>query len=269
MITSSQNPEIKFLSALAKRKYREKNRVYVIEGLRIIEDALLFGGEFVKFFYSSAMRENLRSFELLKMLREAGVPEILVEEKLFNQIARTKTPQGFLAILRQPDFTLEDLLTHKSLYRHIILINEVQDPGNLGTILRTVAAAGWLGALLTTGTVDLYNPKSLQATMGAIHRLPICKLENWADVLTKLRTTGYQIIATDVSAKELYYQVDFKIPSVVVVGNEGHGIDDHLLNQVDRLVKIPLAPDAESLNVGIATGIVVYEGVRQNLLAGI
>lgn len=269
MITSSQNPEIKFLSALTKRKYREKHRVFVIEGIRIIEDAFSSGGEFVQVFYSSALSKNPRGVQLLKRLERAGVSKILVEERLFNQITETKTPQGLLAILRQPDVTFNDLLIRESLYRHIIFIDGVQDPGNLGTILRTVAGAGWSGALLTKGTVDLYNPKCLQATMGAIHKLPICKIDDLANIFLELRLAGYQIIATDVRAEELYYQVDFKVPSVVIVGNEGHGINDHLLSQVDRLVKIPLAVDAESLNVSIATGIVVYEGVRQNLLAGI
>ncbi len=266
MITSNQNPEIKLVRSLEKRKYREQEKLFVIEGIRIIEDALADRAEFFKVFYSPALQENARGIQLLQRLQQKGIPEILITERLFKEIAGTETPQGILAIVRQPECSLTDLFVQKRLYKHIIMINGVQDPGNLGTILRTAAAAGWAGAILTKGTVDLYNPKSLRATMGAVLKFPIYKADNYNSLWDQLKVAGYQIVATGLQANKWYYDVNFTKPTVLVVGNEGHGVEEEILEKADCLIKIPMAPDAESLNVAIAAGVLIFEGVRQNLL---
>lgn len=270
MITSSKNPDVKFLRSLEKKKYREREKVFVIEGIRIIEDALADGAKFIKVFHAPMLELNSRGLELLEDLRSQGVEEIMLSDQLFNQIAGTETPQGLLAILEQPQYRLDDLMERESLYPHLIMINGVQDPGNLGTILRTTAGAGWAGAMITKGTVDLYNPKSLRATMGAVHKLPIYRIEEDLDSLwNRLKERGYQVVATSLEGEVWHFQVDFRQPTVLIVGNEGNGVEPDLLDAADQLVKIPMAPSAESLNVAIATGVLIFEGVRQNLLAGI
>ncbi|AZR73670.1 23S rRNA (guanosine(2251)-2'-O)-methyltransferase RlmB [Anoxybacter fermentans] len=266
MITSIKNSEVKFLRSLKKKKYREREKMFFIEGVRIIEDALADGAEFVRVFYSPMLETNSRGMELLFKLREAGVDEILLDDRLFKEVADTETPQGILAILKQPEFELEDLIAKKRLYPHILMLNGIQDPGNLGTIIRTAAGAGWSGVILTKGTVDLYNPKSLRATMGAIYKMPICKVEDLNFVWKKLRTHGYQIIVAALEGKTWHFEVDFSRPTLLVVGNEGNGVEPEVLKSADQLVKIPMAPDAESLNVAIAAGIIIFEGVRQNLI---
>ena len=268
MITSNKNPEIKFLKSLELKKYRERERVFVIEGVRIIEDALNDGAEFVKVFHAPMLLGNTRGMELLHILRSTGVEETLLEDRLFTEVSGTEAPQGLLAVLKQPDYALHDLFAQKSLYPHIILLNSLQDPGNLGTILRTAACAGWAGAVLTKGTVDLYNSKSLRATMGALHKLPICRIEETVELFALARTQGYRIVCADVSGAKWHFQTDFTRPVLLVVGNEGNGIEEDILQSADELVKIPMAPGAESLNVAIATGVLIFEGVRQNLIAG-
>lgn len=270
MITSNKNSDIKYLRSLEKKKYREREKVFVAEGIRIIEDALADGAKFIKVFYAPMLELNSRGLELLEDLRSQGVEEVLISNQLFNQVAGTETPQGLLAILEQPQYGLDDLLGQESMYPHLMMINGVQDPGNLGTILRTTAGAGWAGVMITKGTVDLYNPKSLRATMGAVHKLPIYRIEEDLDPLwDQLKERGYQVIATSLEGEVWHFQVDFRQPTVLIVGNEGNGVESELLEAADQLVKIPMAPHAESLNVAIATGVLVFEGVRQNLVAGI
>lgn len=267
VITSNKNPEIKFVRSLEMKKYREREKVFVIEGIRIIEDALADGAEFVQIYHSPILADNPRGRELLLQLRARDVKEVPVDEKTFLEIAETEAPQGLLAVVRQPEYELNNLLLRKSLYPHIIMLNSIQDPGNLGTILRTAAGAGWAGAILTPGTVDLYNPKSLRATMGAIFKLPICRMAADDTLWTTLRAAGYQVIAADISGEQWHFEVDLRRPTLVVVGNEGNGIEDHILDAVDEKVKIPMAPHAESLNVAIAAGVLIFEGVRQNLVS--
>ncbi len=267
-ITSSKNPEIKFLRSLEKKKYRDQERMFVIEGVRIIEDAIGDDAKFVKVFYSPMLEANPRGMKLLEQLEDLGVKIILLDDKLFSQVSGTETSQGILAILKQPEFVLKDILAHKSLYPHIIMLNGVQDPGNLGTILRTAAGAGWSGAVLTSGTADLYNPKSLRATMGAVHKFPILSVEDFESLFEELRSLDYQLVATALEGSKMHFEIDFTTPTVVVVGNEGNGVRPEVLKAMDKLVKIPMDPKAESLNVAIAAGIVIFEGVRQNLIAG-
>lgn len=269
MICSSRNPEVKFLRSLELKKYREQEKVFVLEGVRIIEDALQDGADFVQVFHSQMLEANPRGMELLHTLMSRGVSATLLEDRLFTEVAGTEAPQGLLAILRQPEYSVDDLFARKSLYPHIIMLNSIQDPGNLGTILRTAAGAGWAGAVLTKGTVDLYNPKSLRATMGALYKLPICRLEDTPDFIKTAREAGYQLVAADIAGQQWHFEVDFTRPIMLIVGNEGNGIDEEILALVDRLIKIPMAPGAESLNVAIAAGVLIFEGVRQNLIAGL
>ncbi|MCK4259230.1 MAG: RNA methyltransferase [Halanaerobiales bacterium] len=264
-IISNKNPEIKFLRSLEKKKYREQEKMFVIEGIRIIEDALKDGAKFVQIFYSPILKDNPRGMRLLAQLDELGIKISLLDERLFSEISDTETPQGIIAILKQPEFTLKDIFAHKSLYPHIIMINGVQDPGNLGTILRAASGAGWSGAILTKGTVDLYNPKSLRATMGAVYKFPILRAENIEFLCGDLHESGYQLIAAALEAERWHFEVDFTRPTVLVVGNEGNGINSEVINVMDQLVKIPMDPKAESLNVAVAAGVIIFEGVRQNL----
>ena len=266
MISSKQNGEIKLLRSLKQRKYRQREKLFVIEGIRIIEEAINDGADILKVYYSPLIGANPRAQRLLKELEKKKIVKFLIEEKLFYELAETEAPQGILAVVKEPDYDLNDLLKFKSLYPHIILINGVQDPGNLGNILRTAAAAGWAGAILSKGTVDLYNPKAIRSTMGAIHKIPILRKIELTDLLYELRQRNFQIIATGLAGELQHFEIDFSQPTVIIVGNEGNGVDPELLYSVDDVVKIPMDPQAESLNVAVAAGIVIFEGVRQNLL---
>lgn len=266
MISSKQNVDIKLLRSLKKRKYRQREKLFIIEGIRIIEEAFYDGADICKVYYSPIIESNSRAQRLLNELDKQRIVKLLIDEKLFYELAETEAPQGMLAIVKEPTYDLDDLFKAKSLYPHIMLINGVQDPGNLGNILRTAATAGWAGAILTKGTVDLYNPKTVRSTMGAIHKLPILRTLNLVDLFYKLRQHNFQIIATGLAGKLNHFKIDFSRPTVIIVGNEGNGVDLELLQSVDYVVKIPMDPQAESLNVAVAAGIVIFEGVRQNLL---
>lgn len=267
MITSNKNPEIKYVRSLEQKKYREREKVFILEGIRIVEDALADHAELIQIFHAPQLANNPRGMELLTQLRMRGIKEVPVDEKIFAEIAETEAPQGLLAVVRQPQYGVQDLFSRESLYPHIIMLNSIQDPGNLGTILRTAAGAGWAGAILTPGTVDLYNPKSLRATMGAIFKFPICRVAADEMLWVSLRDAGYQVMVADLSGDKWHFEVDFRRPTVVVVGNEGNGVEADIVQVADEKVKIPMAPNAESLNVAIAAGVLIFEGVRQNLVS--
>jgi TrmH family RNA methyltransferase len=234
-----------------KRNYRRKEGLFVVEGPHLVEEA----GERVKFFF---YYENL---PIVAQLEEQGSIGYKLSRKQFEEISQVETPQGILAVVRGLECSLTDLLKGKE--TRIVFCVGVQDPGNLGTIIRSADALGASGVILSKGTVDLYNPKVIRATQGSIFHLPIALAEDDLETIGKLKRENVKIIGTAASGPTNVFAADLSGPVAILVGNEGTGLPAEIMGRSDVLARVPIAGKAESLNVGIAAAILLYEIMRQ------
>lgn len=245
MIQSEQNQWLKRCKALQQKKYRQQYQQFVVEGLRFVQETIENNAAEVIFVDETKT-------ELLDQLSSVDTPIYIVKAGLLEKALHTVTPQGIAAIARQKQWNWE-AVAHMD---QIVIIDGVQDPGNLGTIMRTALASGTQAMICLKGTVDLYNDKTLRSTMGAIFRLPVYNIDAVEDMITDLHHWGFELIVSDIRAEQYYHQMQFAKKTALVVSNEANG--PQLIRQGDRMVKIPLYQEAESLNVAIATGILLY-----------
>lgn len=258
-IQSINNPKVKLWNKLLTKKGREKNNLYLAEGIKLIEEAIKTNQEIDSIIY---VKEKGLPEQILDLINENGsnIDLFATSNVIFNKLAETETPQGVIAVIKQNEWKSEQILaSNKSFF---LLIDQIQDPGNLGSIIRSADAAGVEAVILGKGTVDLYNSKVIRSTMGSIFHLPILSVE-LTDFIKELQTRGVNIIGTSPYAKEMYYDVDLQGKVAILVGNEANGLQDHRLTQVDKMAKIPIIGQAESLNVAMATTIMLFERVRQ------
>lgn len=229
-----------------------------VEGFRIIEEAVRSGLKFRAVFFSESAKA--RAERLLPQIG-AHVETVLVPDKLFSSVVPSETPQGVAALVYVRRFSLEDALDGTS-SGPLLVVAGLQDPGNLGTILRSAEAFGAKGVLLSEGTVSVYNSKVVRASAGSVFRLVVAKAELGV-ATTTMRARGVRLVATSSHKGTPLPEADFTRQVAIVVGNEGAGIDKKLLAQMDDLVMIPHSPRVESLNAGIAASIILYEAARQ------
>jgi TrmH family RNA methyltransferase len=263
-ISSFTNDRIKYLRSLYRTKYIRQESKFVLEGVRIVEEAIKEDVNIEQVFYSDYLMRNQRGEELLANLRETGAEILEVDDEIIQKVADTESPQGILAIVEQVDYNLTDILTGDN--KLILIVDQVQDPGNLGTIIRTADAAGVDGVITTKGTVSLYNQKTIRATMGSLFRMPVYWASDLKELKNILDDSGVKVVVGDINGDKYHFEVDCSSSTAIVVGNEGTGPRDELIEFADQLIKIPLVGDAESLNVAMAAGIMVYEAVRQRIV---
>jgi RNA methyltransferase, TrmH family len=229
-----------------------------IEGMRILEEAIRSGVKFrAVFFNSSALAKAER---LLPQLA-AYVETLLLPDKLFAAAVPSESPQGVAALARCPVFTAEEVLA-RSATGPILAIAGVQDPGNLGTILRSAEAFGAAGVLLGEGTVSAFNSKVIRASAGSVFRLPLAKAK-LAEVLPQMRSAGLRLVATSSHKATPVHDAKLTGPLAIFIGSEGAGLPRELLGQMDETLAIPHSPQVESLNAGVAASIVLYEAARR------
>lgn len=233
-----------------------------IEGLRIVDEAIRSGLRFRAVIFKESA-QNLAE----RLLPQIGshVETLLFPDKLFDGIVPSETPQGVAALVRLKEFSLTDVLERLQVGPVIVLVG-LQDPGNLGTILRSAEAFGSAGAVLGEGTVSPFNAKVIRASAGSIFRLPVIVAKMTVgieEISAKLRTQSVRLIATSSHKGTPLNQANLRAPSAIFVGSEGAGLPRTLMAQVDELVAIPHAPQVESLNAGVAASIVLYEAARQ------
>jgi TrmH family RNA methyltransferase len=229
-----------------------------IEGFRVIEEAIRSGLRFRALFVSES--GQARAARVLPQIG-SHVETVLIPDKLFTSAVPTDTPQGIAALVHLKTYSLDDLLESAS-SAPLLVVAGLQDPGNLGTILRSAEAFGAAGVILGEGTVNVYNSKVVRASAGSVFRLPVVKTELKA-VIPEMRKRSIRLIATSSHKGTLLPEADMKGPTAVFIGNEGAGIDKKLLSEMDELVMIPHSPRVESLNAGIAASIMLYEAARQ------
>lgn len=254
----SRHPALKEYILLASRKYRKQKGKYILEGYHLLNEALTAGIELEIVLYTAEFRNSTINRELLA---RAGKAELLeVPLKIFQAVAQTENPQGVGAIVALPREPAILFPVRPDFY---LLLDEIQDPGNLGTIIRSAAAAAVDGVFLLPGTVELYNPKVLRATMGGIFYLPVVQLHETDKCMEMLRQKQIQLVAADPRGGVPYYDVDFTKPSAVIIGNENRGIQKSLLEMADLRAYIPLKGSISSLNAAAAASVFIFEHGRQ------
>lgn len=257
-IEGRHNALVKELRAAFSRGDITSDGYCAIEGFRILEEAIRSGLRFRAVFFSESA--GPRADKLLSQLG-AQVETLLLPDKLFSSAIPSDAPQGVAALARWKEFSLEDVLA-KSPAGPILVIAGVQDPGNLGTILRSAEAFGAGGVLLGEGTVSPYNPKVVRASAGSVFRLPLARAK-LSEVVGGMKDQGLRLVGTASHKGTLLDQAKLSGPLAIFIGSEGAGLSRDLIQQMDEVLAIPQAVQVESLNVGVAASIVLYEVMRQ------
>lgn len=256
-ITSLQNPIIKEITALHQKKNRSESGLFLIEGIKGVQEALSCGLEVKNIFINRSSKINSLEFPEEKIY--------FVDEKILKKISTTETPPDIVAVAYQVKFSLKDLFKGNNAL--IIVLENIKDAGNLGTIIRTAKAANVSGIILTGECIDIYNPKVVRSSAANLWKIPVVYFEKISDLRQELEKYGYfQFLATKVGNDEkqsLYYEFDYKQPTVIFFGSEAEGLSDKLANQADRFIKIPMNEEVESLNLSISAGIIIYEAFKQ------
>ena len=255
MITSTSNPQIKRLLQLQKKaKVRDEENVYVVEGIRMFAEV---PKERVEKVYISETLFNRKKHDL--HLQE--FPVEILSDRVFEHISDTKTPQGILCVVKRKKYELNELLKVKK--PHFVVLDNLQDPGNMGTIVRTAEAAGVDAVFMSRDCVDIYNPKTIRSTMGSIYRIPFIYIEDIPKLLDIFRENGVKSYAAHLNGKNSYDKEDYSHGTAILIGNEGNGLRDEVTEKADILVKIPMQGKVESLNAAIAASVLMFEVFRQ------
>lgn len=266
VISSLQNQQIKNIKLLLRKpKARKAQEAFVIEGIKMFEEARLednlIKAYFSESFYNRKNEEDIYYFQAL--------PYEVIEDSVFNKLSETSTPQGVLAIAKKPKYELADFVRKESKlsqFSTLLLLENIQDPGNLGTVVRTAEAAGIVAIILSKDCVDILSPKVVRSTMGSIYRMPFVYVEDFQETLLELKKNNFSIYASHLDGKYYYDEISYDKRVALLIGNESRGITEESAKKADSLVKIPMEGKVESLNAGVAASIMMYEIFRRNRL---
>lgn len=280
MITSAANKGIKnVMLLLSKAKERRKQKAFVAEGIKMFLEAPVSGISQV--YLSEQLAEELEtgaSFDMgeekpsgkegaalsdkLYTVKQSGRALVeIVKTDIFNKMCDTKTPQGILCVVSMPEYHLDEMLeTDEGLF---LILEDIQDPGNLGTIVRSGEGAGLSGIIMSSHTVDIFNPKTIRATMGSIYRVPFIYTDDLADAVRTVKNAGIKTYAAHLAGKTAYDKENYRGASAFLIGNEGNGLSRETADLADLYVRIPMLGEVESLNAGVAAALFMYEAARQ------
>ena len=259
IITSKDNDFVKHIKKLKEKKYRDINKEYMIEGIKLIKEAIEEKAEIKQIIIcEDCDKADIIPKEL--MYEIAKYECVYVNKKIFNTLTDVVNPQGILAIIgrsnnkNQIDY-MQDI---------IVALDDIQDPGNLGTILRTVDSVGLTQILVSKGTADVFNPKVVRSTMGAIFRVKIIECEDLIQTLKEVKKHKFEVVVTSLQTTKSFYEVNYN-KKIIVIGNEANGVEKQIQEIAENKVIIPMLGKTEILNASVATGIMLYEYVRQKL----
>ena len=263
IITSTSNPRMKEIIQLRKKsRMRTKTGTFLVEGLRMIRE--IPAKRLVQLYVTEEFYKKHREEPIFEAER------MLVSPQVFEYISDTKTPQGLLAVVRQRVFTEEEILAacpghsgQKEKPAHILVLENIQDPGNLGTIFRTAEAAGATAILMSRDCADIYNPKTIRSTMGAIFRMPFAYTEDLPGAAGRLKRLGIRVYAAHLDGERTYDEEDYRQGTAFLIGNEGNGLSPEAAACADVLIRIPMEGQAESLNAAVASAVLMFEASRQ------
>ncbi|WP_333887919.1 TrmH family RNA methyltransferase [Clostridium sp.] len=257
IIKSKDNSRIKEAKRLKEKKYRILRKEFIVEGFRFIEEAI--NSEFcISEIFLSEYFIRREEKLLLEINNKVNCPVYFVSDELLRSISCTENPQGIIAVVKNKELSIKN---EEGFY---ILADKIQDPGNMGTIIRSAHASGALGVITTKGTVDVYNEKTLRATMGSVFYIPIIQDES-LEKMKYLKQIGFKLISSSLNSNINFYDMDLKEKIIIAVGNEGKGLSEDVRKISDIEVNIPMPGGAESLNAAVAASIMMFEVVRQNM----
>lgn len=259
IITSKDNEFVKNIKKLKEKKYRDENNQFIVEGIKLVAEAIEEQADIdCVVVCEDCINEGLIDKKLLYEI--AKFKCIYVTEKIFNTLTDVTSPQGILAVINRKDNNAN--IDYNQDF--IVVLDGIQDPGNLGTILRTVDAAGLNQIVLSKETADTFNPKVVRSTMGGIFRVNIIKPDNLVETLKNLKKRGFEVVVTSLDTDNSVYDINYN-KKVIVIGNEANGVSKKIQDLADEKVKIPMLGKTESLNAGVAAGIMIYEYVRDKV----
>lgn len=250
IITSKDNNKIKEIKKLKQKKYRTDK--FIVEGTKMVQEAINENAEIELIVIRSGYSFE---FDVTK------IDVIETSENVFNELTEVVSPQGILAVIKKK----ESIKSIDANDNYIIALDGIQDPGNLGTIIRTADAANLKQIIVSKDTVDSYSPKVIRSTMGAIYRVNVIEVDNLSQTLNNLKTDGFEIVTTQLDGEKSIYDINYN-KKIVVMGNEANGVSKQVQNISNHKVKIPMQGKAESLNASVATSIMIYEYVRQRIM---
>ena len=259
VISSKDNELIKHIKKLKDKKHRDESNEYIIEGVKLIEEAVKEKARIKKII---VCEDTTRTYEIPThiMYEIAKYECVYVTNKVFASITQVTNPQGIMAIIEKGDTNVQIDYTQDI----IVALDDVQDPGNLGTILRTVDSIGLNQIIVSKGTADAFNSKVVRSTMGAIFRVKIIEVENLPQAIKEMRKHHFKLMVTSLQTENSIYDIDFN-KKIIVIGNEANGVSKEIQDMADEKAKIPMLGRTESLNASVAAGVVMYEYVRQKL----
>ena len=258
MITSISNAQVKQVCAyVQKAKERRKDHIFVVEGPKMFEEAP--ADQIYKVYATQSFCDKHTTDGMGTKLKETGFE--VVSDEVLAKMSDTKTPQGVLCLVKWPEYSLDDLLLRKN--GVFVVLEDLQDPGNLGTIIRTGEGAGIAGVIMSGNTVDIFNPKTIRATMGSIYRVPFVYVQDMAEAIKRLKKADIAVYAAHLKGEQYYDVFDYTKGSAFLIGNEGNGLKEETALLADTYVKIPMAGQVESLNAAISTTLFMYEAARQ------
>ena len=259
VISSKDNDLIKHIKKLKDKKHRDESNEYIIEGVKLIEEAVKENAKIKKIIICE---DTTRTYEIPThiMYEIAKYECVYVTDKIFASITQVTNPQGIMAIIEKGDADVQIDYAQDI----IVALDDVQDPGNLGTILRTVDSIGLNQIIVSKGTADAFNSKVVRSTMGAIFRVKIIEVENLPQAIKEMRRHHFKLMVTSLQTENSIYDIQFN-KKIIVIGNESNGVSKEVQEMADEKAKIPMIGKTESLNASVAAGVVMYEYVRQKL----
>lgn len=276
IISSKDNKKIKYIrSLMEKGSIRKKDKAFVVEGIKLTDEALEYG-KVLEVVCSERLYDEINSSDLsgnrLLAENDKNITNyvkkesslLVVSDTVVKSMSETKTPQGILAVVEMPDYGLLDKGFLEQVYTKngkikLLVLEDTADPGNLGTIMRTAEAAGVTGVIMGKGTVDIFNPKVVRSTMGSIFRLPFAYVEDLKETIQELKKQGISFYATHLKGEKSYKDIKYSDRSAILVGNEARGLSDEVADLADTYVLIPMQGKVESLNAAVAAALMMYE----------
>jgi RNA methyltransferase, TrmH family len=265
MITGFSNPLVKRIKRLRHKKFRLQEGAFFIEGLRVVLSAVESGAAIDTLIYSPELLTSQTARQMLADQRDSGITCLEMAAPVFEAVSERDNPTGLAAIVRRRELGLEDLkVGPESILAALV---GVSDPGNLGTVLRTLDAVAAGGLILVGQTVDPYHPSAVKASMGALFTIPICQVADEQTALAWAGQQGLQVVATSARAQNVFWQAEYRLPALLLLGSEGEGLAAEVVASADLAVSIPMSGRASSLNLAVAAGLLLYE-IRRRGAAG-
>ncbi len=265
MITSVSNDRVrKVVSYVEKSKARREDKVFVIEGMKMLREAPVL--QVSEVFVTERLLDTLDEDDK-EILWRYGAET--VSEEVMKKMSDTQTPQGVLAVIRQYEYSLEEVLegynagTGENTRPLLLVLENIQDPGNLGTMLRSGEGAGVTGVIMSKGSADIYNPKVIRSTMGSVFRMPFIYVDNTPNMVKELAARGIHTYAAHLKGEKNYDEFDYRTPTAFLIGNEGNGLTKETADAAETYVLIPMKGEVESMNAATSAAILTFEASRQ------